>query len=102
MFRRLRNREANGGIVARRAMDEGGGEMSLSDARVGGLYRLAGLVGGHSFREKISSMGLSSGVTFRVISNSGNGPVGLEVGNTKLGIGRGMAERIMVKEIEAE
>ena len=80
------------------ATDEGNG-LSLSSAEVGKSYVLLTLVGGANFREKISSMGLNTGVTFRVIANSGHGPVGLEVRNTRLGIGRGMADKIRVREI---
>jgi Fe2+ transport system protein FeoA len=80
------------------ANDEGAG-LSLSSAEVGKSYVLLALIGGANFREKISSMGLNSGVKLRIIANSGHGPVGLEVRNTRLGIGRGMAERIRVREI---
>ncbi len=99
MYWRVIGRGENGAVARRTVMDEDGGELPLSRAKVGGVYRLVCLVGGQSFRERISSMGLNSGVAFRVITNSGHGPVGLEVRNTKLGIGRGMAERITVREI---
>ncbi|MCK4656655.1 MAG: FeoA domain-containing protein [candidate division Zixibacteria bacterium] len=78
--------------------DESNG-LSLSSAEVGKFYELLALAGGASFREKISSMGLNSGVRLRIIANSGHGPVGLEVRNTRLGVGRGMAEKIRVREI---
>ncbi len=86
--------------AGRPAMSESGSMIALSNTKVGKTYRLVRLVGGQGFRERISSMGLSSGVKFRIITNSGHGPVGLEVRNTKLGIGRGMAEKITVEEIE--
>lgn len=82
-------------------MGESGVTVALSEARVGRTYRLINLAGGQSFREKIAAMGLNAGVKFRIITNSGHGPVGLEVRNTKLGIGRGMAEKIVVEEIES-
>ena len=78
--------------------DESSG-LSLSSAEVGKSYVLLSLTGGEGFREKISSMGLNSGVRLRIIANSGHGPVGLVVRNTRLGIGRGMAEKIRVREI---
>jgi len=76
--------------------------MTLSKAEAGKMYAMVGLEGGWAFREKIFSMGLNSGVRFRVITNSGHGPIGLEVRQTKLGIGRGMAEKIKVLEIDSE
>lgn len=78
-----------------------GTQLALSDARVGKIYMLVSLDAGQQLREKIASMGLNSGVKFTIIANSGHGPVGLEVRQTRLGIGRGMALKIRVKEIDA-
>ncbi len=83
----------------RKTVIEESNGLSLSSAEVGKTYLLLSLVGGAGFREKTSSMGLNSGVKLRIIANSGHGPVGLEVRNTRLGIGRGMAEKIRVREI---
>jgi ferrous iron transport protein A len=77
------------------------GELTLSQAKVGQTYRLVGFDGGMMLREKINSMGLSSGACIRIMTNSGHGPVGLEVRQTRLGIGRGMAEKIRIIEVEA-
>ncbi len=74
--------------------------MALSDTKVGGEYEFVGLDGGAGLREKINSMGLNSGAILKITNNSGHGPVGLEVRQTKLGIGRGMAQKIRVREIE--
>jgi Fe2+ transport system protein FeoA len=74
--------------------------MTLSDTRVGRKYTLISLDGGQTIRERIYSMGLNSGCVFKVIANSGHGPVGLEVRQTRLGIGRGMADKIKVEEVE--
>lgn len=80
-------------------MDDNGSKLSLGDTQVGKTYELVGLAGGDAFRERVHSMGLNSRVRFRVIANSGHGPIGLEVRNMRLGIGRGMAEKIKVREI---
>jgi len=74
--------------------------MTLSDAREGSLYTLTSFQMGRGLKEKIISMGLNSGARFRILLNSGHGPVELEVRQTKLGIGRGMAQQIRVKEVE--
>ena len=79
----------------------GNGTLTLSHAEVGRIYVLEGLDGGAAFREKICSMGLNTGAQFRIIANSGHGPVGLEVRQTRLGIGRGMAEKIRIREVES-
>lgn len=75
-------------------------QMNLSETKVGKTYQLVGLDGGFRLREKIASMGLNSGACFTIIANSGRGPVGLEVRQTRLGIGRGAAIKIKVKEVE--
>ncbi|MEZ5359291.1 MAG: FeoA domain-containing protein [Candidatus Zixiibacteriota bacterium] len=76
-------------------------DISLSDTIVGHTYILVALEAGQHLREKIASMGLNSGARFTIIANSGHGPVGLEVRQTRLGIGRGMALKIKVKEVES-
>ena len=70
----------------------------LGNAEAGKSYTMLGLEGGQAFREKIYSMGLNPGVTFKILLNSGHGPIQLEVRRTKLAIGRGMANRIKIKE----
>ncbi len=74
-------------------------EKSLSEAETGHTFALIGLAGGHRLRERISAIGLNSGAVFKVISNSGHGPVGVEVRGARIGIGRGMADKIRVREI---
>jgi len=69
----------------------------LSNASVGETYTMLGLEGGQRFREKIYSMGLNPGVKFKILQNSGHGPVELQVRQTKLAIGRGMTARIKIR-----
>ncbi|MCD6161993.1 MAG: FeoA domain-containing protein [candidate division Zixibacteria bacterium] len=75
-----------------------GGQLHLSDARVGQVYTMLGLEGGHGIREKIYSMGLNPGVSFIILINSGSGPIEIEVRQTKLAIGRGMANKIRISD----
>lgn len=70
----------------------------LDDAHVGKTYTMLGLEGGQAFREKIYSMGLNPGVKFKILLNSGHGPIEIQVRQTKLAIGRGMARRIKIRE----
>jgi ferrous iron transport protein A len=76
------------------------GVITLSDTKVGCEYELLGFDGGGGLRERINSMGLNSGAILRVIANSGHGPVGIEVKQARLGIGRGMAQKIKVRKVE--
>ena len=73
---------------------------ALSDAKAGHFYILAAFQAGRRLKEKIYSMGINSGARLKVLLNSGHGPVELEVRQTRLGIGRGMAQQIRVKEVE--
>ncbi len=75
-------------------------EIALSETSEGLIYTLVKLEAGRDLKEKISSMGLNSGAHFKIIANSGHGPVGLEVRGSRLGIGRGMSGKIRVIEIE--
>lgn len=77
-------------------------ELQLSEARVGYTYQMVDLDAGRQLRERIASMGLNHGACFRIIANSGHGPVGLAVGRTRLGLGRGMALKIRVREVEPD
>jgi ferrous iron transport protein A len=81
-------------------MNDNGNKLTLSSTKTGKSYTLVGFDGGQQLREKIYSMGLNSGAIFTIISNPGYGPVGLEVRQTRLGIGRGMAAKIKVREVE--
>jgi Fe2+ transport system protein FeoA len=74
--------------------------LALSEAKPGRTYILVGFDTGQMLKEKIYSMGLNSGTGFKILLNPGHGPVELEVRRTRLGIGRGMARKIRVKEFE--
>ena len=58
---------------------------------------LISIVGGRGIRSKLYSMGLVPGVRLRVLSRNGAGPVIVAVGDFRLAIGRGMAEKILVE-----
>ncbi len=81
-----------------RVKPPGSNGLFLDMAAKGRFYTMLGLEGGQRFREKIYSMGLNPGAKFKIIQNSGSGPIELEVRQTKLAIGRGMASRIKIRE----
>ena len=55
--------------------------------------------GGMGIRRRLTDMGLHPGSNFRIISNSGGGPFVIGIGETRLMIGRGMAQKIMVDHV---
>ena len=75
--------------------------MNLYDTKKGHDYKVKSIRGGRSFINKIESMGILSGtILTRINANVGGGPVVIKVGNSRYALGRGMATKIKVNEIE--
>ena len=68
----------------------------LSEVGRGKVVTLVGIQGGRHMRAKLFGMGLLPGTTFTVVSRNGHGPVMLKVKETRLAIGRGMAQMMVV------
>ena len=71
--------------------------MVLNMVDQGNEVTLAHINGGRGMRSKLYSMGLVPGTAFMVLSRNGAGPVMLRVKDSRLAIGRGMAEKIIVE-----
>ncbi len=71
--------------------------MVLSMVDQGKEVTLAHISGGRGMRSKLYSMGLVPGAAFTVLSRNGAGPVMLRVKDSRLAIGRGMAQKIIVE-----
>jgi len=71
--------------------------MVLSMVDQGKEVTLARINGGRGMRSKLYSMGLVPGAAFTVLSRNGTGPVMLRVKDSRLAIGRGMAQKIVVE-----
>ena len=52
---------------------------------------------GRGLRARLASMGLTPGVTMSVISNDGRGAFVVGLGDCRLVLGRGMAQKIVVE-----
>ena len=68
----------------------------LSQVRAGETVILAGIEAGRGLHSRLASMGLVKNVEITVISNSETGPFVISVKNSKMMLGRGMAQKIMV------
>ena len=68
----------------------------LSLARDKDCLTITSMHGGRHYRRQLMDMGLRPGLQIKVMRASGRGPVLISVGETRLGIGRGMAEKIEV------
>ena len=78
-------------------MDNYGAMLPLSHLKPGEVGRVMAVEGGHGIRQKLFLRGLFEGSVVRVISCYG--PVTVEVDRSTVSIGRGMAQKIIVKRI---
>ena len=69
---------------------------SLSMIRSGEKVKLVTIVAGRGLNNRLASMGLVSDVEISVVSNSHPGPFVINVKGSKVMLGRGMANKIMV------
>ena len=53
---------------------------------------------GFGLKRRLADMGLSPGVSLRVIHSQMRGPVIIDLKGSRLALGRGMAQRILVQE----
>ena len=75
-------------------------KISLVDVRAGESGKIVEIHGGYGMVRKLEALGIRKGVKIRKLSTQFmRGPVMIQVGNTQVGIGFGMARRILV-EIE--
>lgn len=71
--------------------------MVLSRVDSGQDVTLIDIESGRGARSKLYSMGLVPGIKLRVLNRNGAGPVMVAVKDSRLAIGRGMAEKIIVE-----
>lgn len=73
--------------------------MTLANAHIGETVRLVAIQGGTQIRRRLADMGLSTGMEVKVITSIERGPIILSVKDSRLAIGRGMAEKIIVEKV---
>jgi Fe2+ transport system protein FeoA len=58
------------------------------------------VLGGHGLRRHLAAMGLVPGVAVAVLNSTGpGGPVVIRIRDTRLALGRGMAQKVMVRRV---
>ena len=65
----------------------------------GVMVRLVDIRAGRGLTKRLADMGLTSGVSFRVINSQRPGPVIIELRGSRLVLGHGVAQKIMVTTI---
>lgn len=68
----------------------------LSMVRAGERVKLARVEAGRGLKSRLASMGLVTGAEIMVVSNSHPGPFVISVKDSRMMLGRGMANKIMV------
>ena len=71
--------------------------MPLAMMKPGSSARVAAIRAGRGLCNRLASMGLIPGVEVEVVSNTYRGPVVVAVRDTRLVLGRGMAQAIEMK-----
>lgn len=73
--------------------------ITLDDANSGRKWRIRAISGGRPFQRLMAGMGIRIGNTIRLLrgGNGHSGPVLIAVGESRMALGRGMAEKILVE-----
>lgn len=71
--------------------------LPLTEIKNGTRIRVAALRGGRDFQERVSSMGLYVGCEAEILINGAEGRMIIAVNDTRIALGHGMAQKIMVK-----
>ncbi|MEW6104526.1 MAG: FeoA family protein [bacterium] len=75
-----------------------GALLPLSQISPGKEVTLVAIHGGKGLRARLTDMGLNEGMKFRVLHSYCSGPCIILIGNTRLVLGHGMTQKILVKE----
>lgn len=77
--------------------------MVLLDVQHGSLVRISRLEGGANMRDKLTQHGLYPGDCVRVLRAAPmGGPLLVDVNGREIALGRGVAQKIVVEELECE
>jgi len=71
----------------------------LTDVRPGEKVLVAEVDGGHRVTSRLSDLGIFAGTEIELIRGNGHGPVIIRIGPSRLALGRGVAEKIVVDRI---
>lgn len=65
----------------------------------GESVRLINVDGGRTLRKRLADLGLNPGMTLQVVQVDPHGPMILAVKESRIALGRGMAQKVMVELI---
>ena len=70
--------------------------LSLGRIESGAWVQIERMTGGHQFLSRLASLGFTPGARLKVVQNYGHGPLIVSVRDTRVALGRGEAEKILV------
>ncbi len=74
----------------------------LTLMRAGERGTIAELRGGHSLRNRMLALGLTPGAEVTVLQNYGRGPLLVRVRDVRIALGRGEAEKVLIRRGDRE
>ena len=86
------------------AMVSSGEVVQVVDVRAGWGFRrrladMGDVRAGWGFRRRLADMGLTPGVTIRVLNSQMSGPIVINLRGSRLVLGHGVAQKILVKKV---
>jgi len=70
---------------------------SLSELKTGESAVIHSLQGGHTLRSRLAALGFTPGAEIRVVQNMGRGPMIVRVRDTRIALGRGEAQKVLIQ-----
>lgn len=70
--------------------------MPLTMVRPGELVTIIGVRAGWGLQRRLADMGLTPGIKVRIINSQMSGPVIIDLRGSRVGLGRGVAQKVMV------
>ena len=73
--------------------------MNLGTVRGGESAQIIKMQGGHHFLSRLASLGFTPGARLKMVQNYGHGPLIVKLRDTRVALGRGEAETILVEPV---
>jgi Fe2+ transport system protein FeoA len=72
---------------------------SLGSVQSGESVQIRRMAGGHQFLSRLASLGFTPGAQLEVLQNYGHGPIIVRLRDTRVALGRGEAEKILIETV---
>jgi len=70
---------------------------SLTELKSGETAIIQELYGGYGFRSRLAALGFTPGAEITMLQNLGHGPIIVTLRSTRIALGRGEAQKILIK-----